>query len=88
MVQEILLGLQEPQHSGRPITMKSKTMFQAIVANLMSSFQRVSGEHSISQFSMVHHLHNFNKSIQSYQISKILQNFWLILVANNISSKI
>ena len=45
--------------SGRTKTMPK---FQGIEANLARSTRRVSGEVSISQFSVVHHLHNIGKS--------------------------
>ena len=54
------------------------------LANPVSSTQRVSGELGISQSSVVCHLHDLDKSSQNYwielHITKILQDFWLILV--------
>ena len=59
-------------------------MLQAVEVNLVSSTQGVSGELGISQSSVVCHLNDLGKSIQSCQIvphaTKILQNFWLTLV--------
>ena len=49
--------------SGRPKTVESEAVHQAIEANLVNSTQRVSGEVGISQFSVVCHLHDFSKSI-------------------------
>ena len=64
--------------------MDSKAVLQAMEANPLSSIWRVSGELSLSQSSVVYHLHDLGKSIQSCQIvphvTKILQNFWLILI--------
>ena len=56
MVQEILLGLQECQQSRSGqvgIKLDSEAMLRAIEANLLSSTRRVSGEHGISQTSVV-----------------------------------
>ena len=88
MVSKILLRLQEPQQSGkfrvRLKTLDSVAVVLALEINPVSSTWSVSGELSISQPSLVNHLHNLSKSIQSYQIvlqvTKILQNFWLILL--------
>ena len=71
--------LDNQARSGRSKTVVS----EAIVANLVSSTWRVSGKHSITQSSDVHHVHDISKHIQicwitSY-ITKILQNFWLTL---------
>ena len=44
-------------------SMDSKSMLIAIETNLASSTLNVSGELGISQFSMVHHLHDLSKSI-------------------------
>ena len=64
--------------------MDSEVMHQVLEAHLASSTERVSGELSISQSSVIRHFHNHGKSIQSYQIvphiNKILQNFWLTYV--------
>ena len=68
-------NLDDQASSGKPKTMDSKAMLQ------LSSTQRVSGELSISQSSIVSHLHDLDKSISSCQIvphiTKILQNFLL-----------
>ena len=57
-------------------------------ANLVSSAWRVSGELSISQSSVIHHLHDLSKNIKSNQIvppvTKILQNFQLTLVKRKV----
>ena len=55
----------DQEKAGRPKTIDSKAMLQAIEANLLSSTGRVSGKLSISQSSVVYHFHNLNKSIQS-----------------------
>ena len=63
----------------RPRTKDSETVLQAIVADSASNTWRVSGELSISEFSLVHHLHELGKSIQScpivLQAMKMMQNF-------------
>ena len=68
----------------RPKTIDSKAMLQAIEANLPSRTQRVAGELSISQSSVVIHLYKLSKSIHSCWIvlciTKIFQNFLFILV--------
>ena len=73
-------NLNDQTRSNRFETLDFKAILQANEANLASNCQRVPGGLSISQFSMVHHLH-FCKSIRSCQIvlhvTKILQNFWL-----------
>ena len=60
-------------------TVDSEIVFQAIEANLVSNTRRVSGELSISQSSVVHHLHDFSKNLRRSQTllhaNKILQNF-------------
>ena len=67
--------------SGRPKTVDSDAVLQAIKVNPRSSPGRVSSELSISQFSVVHHLFDLSKSIRSYwilpHVTKISQNFWL-----------
>ena len=59
---------------------QTKTAFQAIAANLVSSTWRVSGNLGISQSNVGHHLCNLSKSIWSRQIvphiTKILQNLF------------
>ena len=70
----IHLGCKNFDHqtrSGRPKTVDSEGMLYTRRVNLLSSTQRISGELGVSQSCVVHHLHNF---------TKILQNFWLILV--------
>ena len=67
MVQEILLGLQEPQRSGKYKTMDPDAVIQAIEVNLVSCTWRVSGKLGILQFNVVHHLHDL-KSMWSCQI--------------------
>ena len=72
--------------AGKPKSMNSKTVLQVIDTSLASSIWRVSGEFCISQSSVVYHLYNLDKSIQSCWIEphviQILQNFWLTLVCN------
>ena len=46
--------------------MDSEAIIKAIKANLKSNTQRVSGKLDISQSIMFCHLHNLDKSIQSY----------------------
>ena len=43
-----MVGLQESSRSGRPKTIDSDCVLQAIKANLVSSNQRVSDKHGIS----------------------------------------
>ena len=80
MVQKILLGLQEPQQSGkvRPKNIDSEAVFYVKKANSKSI------KLGISQSRMIYHLHNIGKSNQNCQIvphvTKIFQNFWPILV--------
>ena len=50
-------NLRNQARSSRPKTMDSKAVLQAIETDLMSNTWRVSGELSISQSSMVHHVH-------------------------------
>ena len=57
MTQEILLRFQELLQSGKPKAMDSNAMCQAIEANLVTL--RASGELSISQSNVIHHLHNW-----------------------------
>ena len=67
-------------------------MLQAINRNLLNSSWRISGELSISHFSVAHHLHNLSKSIHSCwivpHIIEILQNFWLTFKVLLISSSL
>ena len=76
--------------SCRPKIMNPEAMLQVIETTLASRIQRVSGELSISQFSVVHHLHNLGTCIQgcwiSRHITKILPNFWLTWVSTLIHS--
>ena len=53
--------------SGRPKTADLKAMLQVIKTNLALSTQRLWGKLGISQSSVVHHLHNFGKSILNCQ---------------------
>ena len=65
MVQEILLGLKnldDQARSGRPKSVDSKAVLQAIEENMVSNIQRVSGELGISESSV------FNKSIWNSRI--------------------
>ena len=68
---------------GRPETVDSETVLQAIEPHLVSSIWRVSGKLSISQSRVVHYFHNLSKSIQICRTvphaTRILQNFWLTL---------
>ena len=77
-------NLNNQLRSGRPKTIDSKAMLQIIDANPTNKTWRVSGEHSISQSSVVCDLHDVGKNIQSYwivpHVVKILQNLWLLLV--------
>ena len=72
-------NLNKQARSGGPKTVDSKAIFEDIEPNLANSTWRVSGKFSISQSSVVHHLHNLSKSLHSSQIvphvTKILQNF-------------
>ena len=64
MVQEILLKLKNPDNqprSSRPKTMVSEALLQAIEANLISNFQRLSSKFGISQFNVAHYLQDFRK---------------------------
>ena len=74
-----LQNLNNQARSGRSKTLDSKAILQAIEANPMNSTQRVSGELSISQPSIVHHLYHLSKNICScgigLHVTKILQNF-------------
>ena len=77
-------NLNDQVRSGKPKSMDSKVVLQAIEANPENRIGRVSGELSITHSSVVCHLHNLSKSIQSCgivpHIAKILQNFWLTQV--------
>ena len=59
--------------------MVSEAGLQAIEANLESNIWRVPGKLGILQSSVVHHLHNLSKSIQSCQtvlhVTKIFKNY-------------
>ena len=72
-------NLYDQEISGRPKTVNSKTVLQAIEASSASSTRGVSAELRILQTNVVHHLHDLSKSIQSCRIMlhiEILQNFW------------
>ena len=58
-------NLDDQVKSRRPKNVYSKTVLQAVATNPVSSTQRVSGELSISQSSVVRHLHDLDKSILS-----------------------
>ena len=70
--------------SGRPKTVNSIAMLQAIEGNLVSNTQRVSGELSISLSSVMYHLHDLGISMWNCgivpHVTKILQNVCLSLV--------
>ena len=72
-------GCKKLNDQAREGTVDSEAMLQAIDTNLIGSTQRVSGELNGLQSSVVYHLHNLSKSIQSYrivsQVTKILQKF-------------
>ena len=61
--------------------MNFTTVLQAIKANPTSNSWRLSSKPGISQFSMVHHLHNLCKDTRGsrfvFYVTKILQNFQL-----------
>ena len=57
--------------SGRPKTMDSKSVLQAIVTNPVSSSKRVPGKFGISQSSVVHHLCEW-----SVKLSLILPKYY------------
>ena len=61
-------NLDNQVRSDKLITMNFASVLQAIGANLLRSTQRVSSELSISQSSVVRHLHNFSKRIWSCEI--------------------
>ena len=61
-------NLSYPVKSGRPKSMDSETIFQAIEENLVSSTHRVSGKLNISLYSVVHHFQDLGKTVQSCQI--------------------
>ena len=87
MVEEISLELHEPHQSGKVRWAQNYEFFgtvhQAININGASSNRRVSGEVDISQSSVVHHLHDLDKSIRScgiaFHFTKIWPNFGLTL---------
>ena len=56
-------NLDDQARSGRPKTVDSEAVFQAIEANPKSSTRKVSGELGISQSSVVRRLHDLGKSI-------------------------
>ena len=65
-LKKFCLGSKNPniqRESDKPKIPVSKAMLQTIEGKLVSSIQRVSGELGISQSSVVHHLHDFGKSI-------------------------
>ena len=72
-------NLSDQTRSGRPNTVDSEAVIQAIQTNLVSRTLTVSDELCISQSSEVCYLSNLSKSIQSCWIvllvTKILQNF-------------
>ena len=57
------LGYNNQARLDRPESVNSEAMIQVREANSVSSTWRVSSEFSISQSSMVYHLHNLNKII-------------------------
>ena len=58
-------NLNDQPRLGRPETVDSDAVIQAIETNQESCTQRVSDELSISLFSVVYHLYDFDQSIQS-----------------------
>ena len=64
--------------SGRPKTIDSDSVLPAMETNLASNTWRVSGNLSFTQSSVIHYLHDLDKSIQICtivsHITKILQN--------------
>ena len=64
--------------------MDSKTVLQPIQVNLESDTLRVSGELSISQFSVVRHLHDLSKSIQKCQILPHIFKYYKLLTHHSI----
>ena len=73
-------NLHDQARPGRAQTIDSKAILQTIEANMASSTWRVSGKLDISQFSVIHHLHNLGKSIKNCQIvSCVNQNIIKLL---------
>ena len=66
--------------SGKLKTIYSKAVLLAVETNPVSNTRGVSGELGISQFSVVHYLHDLRKIIRSFRIvshiTKIWQNCW------------
>ena len=60
---------------GRPKTIDSGAILQAIEANLVSITQKLSGKPIISLSSVVYHPHDLCKSIQNYQIVLTLPKY-------------
>ena len=58
-------NLSNQARSGKPKSVDSNAVLQAIEANLASSSWRVSGKLDTSQSSVVCHLHDFSKNIQN-----------------------
>ena len=76
-------NLEDQARSDRIKSVDSDAMLPAIEVNLVRSTQRVWDKLSISEPSMVCHLHDFSKNIWNSRIgphTKILQNFWLTQV--------
>ena len=75
-------NLDDQAKSDRPKIVDSEAILQTIEANPVSSTRRVSGELSLSQSSVVFHIHDLSKYIKScrimFHITKILQNFHLL----------
>ena len=85
MVQEISLRLQERYaKTGGPKTVDSESVLQVIEGNQSNSTRRVSGNLGFSQFSVVRHLLNLDKSIHVNPImshmTKTFKNILLTLV--------
>ena len=59
-------NLNDQPRLDRPKIMDSEAVLQATETNLVSRTLRVSGKLNISQCSVVCHLHNFGKNIQSF----------------------
>ena len=67
-VKKFCLGcknLDNQPRPGKPKSVYSEGILQTIEANLVSNIQRPSGKLSMSQFSVVSHLHDLGKSIRS-----------------------
>ena len=65
MVEEISLDLNDQARSGRPKTMDSKALQQAIEANPGTSIPKVSSELGIPESNVVQHFHDLRKNILS-----------------------